>query len=103
MAVARQQAAQAQLRLFDESDTGPARHPEAGDAGSEVRAREASQAVAARTQPRALPTFVMEEVADPANLKHAYKRVKANKGAAGIDCVREKSTPTAPPRRTVPG
>jgi RNA-directed DNA polymerase len=85
MTVARQQAAQAQLRLFDESDTGPARHPEAGDAGSEAGAREAPQAVAARTEPRALPTFVMEEVADPANLNQAYKRVKANKGAAGVD------------------
>ena len=85
MTVARQQAAQAQLRLFDESDTGPARHPEAGDAGSEAGTREALQAVAARAEPRALPTCVMEEVADPANLNQAYKRVKANKGAAGVD------------------
>jgi hypothetical protein len=72
MTVARQQAAQAQFRLFDESDTGPARHPESGDAGSEAGTREALQAVAARAEPRALPTFVMEEVADPANLNQAY-------------------------------
>ena len=85
MNAARQQAAQTQLRLFDEADQAPARHPEAGDAGSEAGAWEAPQVFAARAEPRALPTFVMEEVACPANLNQAYKRVKANKGAAGVD------------------
>ena len=84
MTVARQQAARPQRRLFDEPDRGPARHPEAGDAGSEAGTREAPQAVAARAEPRALPTSVMAEVADPANLNQAYKRVQANKGAAGV-------------------
>jgi RNA-directed DNA polymerase len=36
-------------------------------------------------QQRALTRMVMEEVASSANLNQAYKRVKANKGAAGVD------------------
>jgi len=86
MSVGRQQqAATVQHRLLDETDRGPAGHPKAGDAGSGAGSREAQQALAARAEDRALPTFVMEEVADPANLNQAYKRVKANKGAAGVD------------------
>ena len=31
--------------------------------------------------------MLMEEVAGSANLNQAYKRVKANKGAAGVDAM----------------
>jgi RNA-directed DNA polymerase len=32
-----------------------------------------------------LTSYIMEEVCEPNNLNRAYKRVKANKGAAGVD------------------
>lgn len=34
---------------------------------------------------KALTKHLMEKICDPSNLNRAYKRVKANKGAAGID------------------
>jgi len=34
---------------------------------------------------KALTTHLMEKICDPSNLNRAYERVKANKGAAGVD------------------
>ena len=43
------------------------------------------QILTASTDDEALTEHLMEEICKPANLNRAYKRVKANKGAAGID------------------
>lgn len=37
------------------------------------------------TEDEALTTHLMERICQPANLNRAYKRVKANKGSAGVD------------------
>ena len=39
----------------------------------------------AMEQQRALPQQLMERVVAPSNLSAAYRRVKANKGSAGVD------------------
>jgi hypothetical protein len=41
------------------------------------------QAFAAVEQQRALAVGLMEQVCDPKNLLHAYRRVRSNKGKAG--------------------
>lgn len=43
------------------------------------------QILVVSTEDEALTKHLMEEICKPANLNRAYKRVKANKGAAGID------------------
>ncbi len=43
------------------------------------------QALTALDRQRALRQDLMERVAASANLNHAYNRVKANKGAPGVD------------------
>lgn len=43
------------------------------------------QVLTASTDDKALTKYLMEEICKPANLNRAYKRVKANKGAAGTD------------------
>jgi RNA-directed DNA polymerase len=56
-----------------------------GDAGSGSETHEEQQAFTAVDQQRALTQDLMERVVLPSNLNTAYKRVKANKGSAGID------------------
>ena len=77
-----------QLDLFPETRM---RHGDGGRGGTEASAPVEQQASAAsearghRRQRRALTTNLMEAVCHSDNLNRAYKRVKANRGAAGID------------------
>ena len=61
------------------------RHGRTGDGGTEPGLRVEPQSSTARNRQRALTTALMEEIAGSANLNRADKRVKANKGAAGVD------------------
>lgn len=68
------------------------RHDEAGTEVIPACAPVESQAPSAHDRDRALTsveakpfTALMEQVCQPANLNHAYARVKANKGAPGVD------------------
>lgn len=74
-----------QLDLFDEARKAAWCHGASGEGGTGPGATEERQAPTAETRTRALPCQVMEEVVDSTNLNRAYKRVKANQGAAGID------------------
>jgi RNA-directed DNA polymerase len=68
-----------------------ARHGETGDGGTGAGSCEEPQAFAASDPARALTNRtartlrLMEEVCDSDNLNRAYRRVKANKGAPGVD------------------
>ena len=57
----------------------------ASDLGKETGAGEERQTFAASTEMRALTTNLMEKVCERHNLNLAYRRVKANKGAPGVD------------------
>ena len=46
---------------------------------------EASQAYTASNRYRALSSRFMEEVTQPEDLNRAYQRVRANRGASGVD------------------
>lgn len=85
MGVKRQQGNVDQLDLFDQAPQATLRHGTTGEGGTETGAPEESQALAVREQQRALTQHLMEEVASSKNLNQAYKRVKANKGAPGVD------------------
>jgi len=61
------------------------RHGEDGEGGTRPVTHEEPQASAAFDQQRALTRAVMEQVVDVDNLNRAYKRVKSNKGAPGVD------------------
>jgi RNA-directed DNA polymerase len=84
MDVKRQQGRLDQLDLFEARKAG-LRHGATGDGGTGSGACGEPQASAAWAQQRALTHALMEEIASTANLNQAYKRVKANKGAAGVD------------------
>ena len=85
MGVERQQGSGKQLDLFDEALKASLRHGVTGKGGTCAGSFEEPQASAAWTGTLALTRNVMEEVASSANLNQAYKRVKANKGAPGVD------------------
>ena len=85
MSVERQQGRAYQLDLFDEALLKALRHGAPGDGGTGAGAFAEPQALAVLGQQRALTQDQMERVASAANLSHAYKRVKANKGAPGVD------------------
>lgn len=55
------------------------------DGGTEARDLEVDQASPAQTETRILTSHLMEEICEAANLNQAYKRVKSNRGSAGID------------------
>lgn len=84
MDVERQQGIMKQLSLFEQ--VGSVIRPvDFGEAGSGSETNEEQQASTAMDQQRALTQNLMERVVLPSNLNAAYKRVKANKGSAGID------------------
>jgi RNA-directed DNA polymerase len=85
MGVKRQQGGEDQGDLFDQARMAALRHGTGGDGGTGPDAREEPQASAAWDQQRALTRRVMEQVVGAANLNRAYRRVKANGGAAGVD------------------
>ncbi len=85
MSVARQQGREDQLDLFDEALLRTLRPETPGDGGTGAGSCEERQALTALAQQRALRQDLMERVASSANLNQAYKRVKANKGAPGVD------------------
>lgn len=81
----RQQGREKQQDLFDEALKASLRHGATGEGGTGPGACEERQAPTAWNQNRALTQHVMEQVASSANLNQAYKRVKANGGAPGVD------------------
>ncbi len=85
MSVEQQQSRDYQRDLFDEALLKALRHGAPGDGGTGTGAREERQALTALAQQRALTQDLMERVVASANLNHAYKRVKANRGAPGVD------------------
>jgi RNA-directed DNA polymerase len=84
MDVERQPVRLYQRLLFEETPEN-LRHGEGGEGGTQASSREESQAFAANDPARALTRHLMEEIADRENLNQAYRQVKANRGAAGID------------------
>jgi len=85
MGVKRQQGSGEQMDLFDEALKASLRHGVTGKGGTGAGTQEERQAPAAWAQSRALTQHLMEKVASSANLNQAYKRVKANGGAPGVD------------------
>lgn len=85
MGVKRQQGSADQGDLLDEALKAALRHGAIGEGGTGPDAGAEQQASAAWPQERALTRHMMEEVTGSANLNRAYKRVKANGGAAGVD------------------
>jgi RNA-directed DNA polymerase len=85
MKAARQQGTGEQLDLFDEALKATMRHGGPGPGGSGTRACAEPQAETAWQRDRALTRGLMERIASSANLNQAYKRVKANRGAPGVD------------------
>jgi RNA-directed DNA polymerase len=85
MGVERQQGSGKQLDLFDEALKASLRHGVTGKGGTCAGTYEERQSPAAWAEKLALAYDVMEQVASSTNLNQAYKRVKANKGAPGVD------------------
>jgi RNA-directed DNA polymerase len=85
MGVKRQQGDGGQKDLLDEALQASLRHGVTGEGGTGAGTCAEPQAATAWERQRALTQRLMEEVASSANLNLAYKRVKANKGAAGVD------------------
>ena len=80
----RQQGTYYQLSLFEGIGGGVC--PGAGgEGGTGSAACEESQTSTASDRERALTSNLMEKVCERGNLNRAYKRVRANKGAAGVD------------------
>ena len=85
MGVKRQKVgADRQLSLF-EDHAAASRHGAGGEGGTGAAACEASPATTALDPARALTAGLMEEVCRRENLNEAYRRVKANRGAPGVD------------------
>jgi RNA-directed DNA polymerase len=85
MGVEQQQGSAKQLDLFDEVLKASLRHDVTGKGGTGAGTNEERQTPTAWAEKLALAYDVMEQVASSANLNRAYKRVKANKGAPGVD------------------
>src|ERR1051325_8815646 len=80
----RQQGRFYQRLFFEESAESP-RHGKGSEGGTRPSLREEPQAFTANGPARALTEHLMEEVTDRENLNQAYRQVKANQGAAGVD------------------
>jgi RNA-directed DNA polymerase len=85
MRVKRQQGGADQGDLFDEALLAALRHDANRKGGTGPAASEEPQARTAWDQERALTQHLMEAVSGSANLNRAYKRVKGNGGAPGVD------------------
>jgi RNA-directed DNA polymerase len=85
MVVKKRQGGDDQMDLFDEALKASLRHGATGEGGTGPGACEERQATTAWDQNRALTQHLMEKAASSANLNQAYKRVKANGGAPGVD------------------
>ena len=85
MRVKRQQGGTDQGDLFDEALKAVLRHGGGGDGGTGPAPAEEPQARTAWDHERALTQHLMEAVSGSANLERAYKRVKGNGGAPGVD------------------
>ena len=85
MRVTRQQGSVAQRDLLDEALRDALRPDGGGEGGTGAAPCEEPQARTAWEQERFLTQELMEAVSSSANLNLAYKRVKANGGAAGVD------------------
>jgi RNA-directed DNA polymerase len=83
MGVEHQQGTWTQLKLFERE--GSVCHGASGKGGTGAAACEEGQATTALNRERALTSRLMEQVCERENLNRAYKRVKSNKGAPGID------------------
>ncbi|QDU39267.1 Group II intron-encoded protein LtrA [Maioricimonas rarisocia] len=74
-----------QLLLFGGHETNAPRPGDRGEGGTETATCEERQTLTAMDPARALTQSLMEEVTQPENLNRAYRRVKANRGAPGVD------------------
>jgi RNA-directed DNA polymerase len=93
MSAKRQQGHWYQQRLFAD-DSEPVRPGQGSEDGIPTSRCEESQPLAAVDRTRALTQHLMEEVTSRDNLNRAYQRVKANKGAAGVDGLTIDDLPT---------
>ena len=84
MGVEQQQGTWTQMSLFERVE-GSVRPGASGEGGTGPAAYEEWQASTALNRERALTSDLMERISERGNLNRAYKRVKANKGAPGID------------------
>jgi RNA-directed DNA polymerase len=84
MGVEQQEGTWTQLSFFKE-EAGSVRHGASGEGGTGAGADEEWQATTALNRERALTEDLMERVCKRENLNRAYKRVKTNRGAPGID------------------
>jgi RNA-directed DNA polymerase len=84
MGVEQQQGTWIQLQLFEEQ-MDSVRHDASGEGGTGTAADEEWQTPTASNRERALTDDLMERVCERGNLNRAYKRVKRNRGAPGID------------------
>lgn len=64
---------------------GTANHDMLGESGTGARIYEGQQTYKAKDNKCLLTTNLMEKICGKTNLNQAYKRVKANKGAPGVD------------------
>jgi RNA-directed DNA polymerase len=85
MSVQRQQGGADQGDFLDEALKATLRHDVSGEGGTGPATPEEPQAPTAWDHERALTQHLMEVVSSSANLNQAYKRVKANGGAPGVD------------------
>ena len=85
MGVKRRQGSGDQMDLFDEALKASLRHGVTGEGGTGAGTCGERQAPAAWDRNRTLAQHLMERIASSANLNQAYKRVKANDGAPGVD------------------
>lgn len=83
---AERQQGRAYQRTFDfEGPAETLRHDQGGDDGIRPARPEEPQTPTASDPARALTDRLVEEVCRPEDLNRAYRRVKANKGAPGVD------------------
>lgn len=84
MRTERQQGSWYQRQLFG-ADGESLRHDQCGADSIQSARFEESQTLTALDQTRALTDNLMERICDRDNLNRAYRKVKANKGAPGVD------------------